>query len=107
MAYSKDFHDRARIEIRRRRDEAERIAKEHKLEMVEKYQEFQFIENQLSKTGFETMAAFSLPQEEGGAKVVMLKDAGEDQVPASKMLYSGYVDTLQRMDDSIRIGGLN
>ena len=65
MAYSKDFHDRARIEIRRRRDEAERIAKEHKLEMVEKYEEFQFIENQLSKTGFETMAAFSLPQEEG------------------------------------------
>lgn len=65
MAYSKEFHDRAKLEIRQRRDKAEKTAKEHKIEMTEKYPEFQFIEEQLAKTGFETVAAFSLPQEEG------------------------------------------
>lgn len=63
MAYSREFHDRAAIEIRKRRDDAEMTARQHKNELSFKYPEFQFIESELSKTGFETINAFSMPKE--------------------------------------------
>ena len=49
----------------------------------------------------------SVPDGEGHCDVKLLKDADEEEVPDHKELYEGYTQTLQRMDDSIRIGGLN
>lgn len=63
MAYSREFYDRATLEIRKRRDEAEMTARQHKNELSFKYPEFQFIEKELSKTGLETINAFSMPKE--------------------------------------------
>ena len=74
MAYSKEFHDRARLEIRQRRDNAELIAKQHKIEMTEKYPEFQFIEEMLAKTGAETVNAFALPKEMGDELLMLLRE---------------------------------
>ena len=48
----------------------------------------------------------SVKDEDVHAKVILLDKATEEQVPSCKELYEGYVQTLQRMDDSIRIGGL-
>lgn len=74
MAYSKEFHDRARLEIRQRRDNAELVAKQHKIEMTEKYPEFQFIEEMLAKTGTETVNAFALPKEMGDKLLTLLRE---------------------------------
>lgn len=74
MAYSKEFHDRARLEIRQRRDNAELTAKQHKIEMAEKYPEFQFIEQELSRTGIETVNAFALPKEMGDKLLTLLRE---------------------------------
>ncbi len=49
----------------------------------------------------------SVPAKEGHSDVKLLKDADDTEVPDHKQLYEGYTQTLQRMDDSIRIGGLN
>lgn len=59
MAYSKEFHQRAVEEIKRRRTEAEYTAQQHKKELTFKYPEFQFIEAELSKTGLEIVSVFA------------------------------------------------
>ena len=48
----------------------------------------------------------SLKEENAENHVVFLKQAG-DAIPSWQELYQGYSETLHRMDDSIRIGGLN
>ena len=74
MAYSREFHDRAKLEIRKRRDDAELTARQHKSEMTEKYPEFQFIEQELAKTGVETVNAFALPKEMGDKLLMLLRE---------------------------------
>ncbi len=63
MAYSREMHEKARMEIQNRRNTAEYTAQQHKSELSAKYPEFQFIETELAKTGFETINALSLPKE--------------------------------------------
>lgn len=74
MAYSREFHDRAALEIRRRRDNAEMTARNHKDELSAKYPEFQFIEKELSKTGFETINAFSMPKDKAGEQLAKIRE---------------------------------
>ena len=50
---------------------------------------------------------YSTDDENGHSEVIMLKDADTESLPARDELYDGYSQTIQRMDDSIRIGGLN
>lgn len=78
MAYSKEFHERAQIEMRRRRDKAIETAKARKIEMTEKYPEFQFIEEQLAKTGADTMAAFALPQDAGNELLALTRRKNQE-----------------------------
>ncbi len=59
MAYSKEIHQKAIEEIRRRKNNAEHTAQEHKNQLSVKYPEFQFIESELSKTGMEVINVFS------------------------------------------------
>ena len=70
MAYSKEFHDRARLEIRQRRDNAELTAKQHRIEMTEKYPEFQFIEEMLAKTGAETEILYVIDDVDQGQSLM-------------------------------------
>ena len=63
MAYSREMHDRARAEIKNRRNNAEYTAQQHKNELSAKYPEFQFIESELAKTGYETVRAFSMSKD--------------------------------------------
>ncbi len=63
MAYSREMHEKARIEIQNRRNNAEYVATQHKNELNAKYPEFQFIETALAKTGFEIVNALSLPKD--------------------------------------------
>ncbi len=74
MAYSKEFYDRATLEIRKRRDDAEMTARQHKNEMSFKYPEFQFIERELAKTGFETINAFGLPREKADEALAKIRE---------------------------------
>ncbi len=74
MAYSREMHERARAEIKNRRNNAEYIAQQHRTELNAKYPEFQFIEAELAKTGFETVYAFSLPQEEAKAELSRIRE---------------------------------
>lgn len=43
----------------------------------------------------------------GHSNVKLLRDEDKEVLPERDELYEGYTQTLQRMDDSIRIGGLN
>ncbi len=63
MAYSVKYHEKARDEIKNRKRLAETKAYNNKNEMAMKYPEFQLIESELAKTGYETVKAFSLPKE--------------------------------------------
>lgn len=78
MAYSKKLHERVHSEIRSRKTAAETIAFEHKKELTEKYPEFQFIESELSKTGFEIMRAFALPKDEVDAALSVVRKKNEE-----------------------------
>ncbi len=98
MAYSREFHDRAKLEIRKRRDDAELTARQHKNEMSFKYPEFQFIEKELSKTGFETVNAFALPKGESDKLLERIREKNhklrEDRINLLKELGlpSNYLD---------------
>ena len=59
MAYSKELYSKALEEIKRRRTNAEHTAQQRKNELNFKYPEFQFIDYELAKTGFEVVAIFS------------------------------------------------
>lgn len=61
MAYSKEIYEKALDEIKRRKTNAEMTAEQHKSELCIKYPEFQFIESELAKTGYEIIGAFSMP----------------------------------------------
>ncbi len=74
MAYSRELHEKATLEIRRRRDNAEMTAQQHKNELSLKYPEFQFIEQELAKTGFETVKAFSEPKEDAMAVLMRIRE---------------------------------
>ena len=74
MAYSREFHDRATLEIRKRHDDAEMTARQHKNELSFKYPEFQFIEKELAKTGFETINAFSMPKEKAEKELAKIRE---------------------------------
>ncbi len=69
MAYSRELHEKARAEIRNRKNNAEYTASQHKNELSFKYPEFQFIETELAKTGHETVRAFSMPKEKAEAEL--------------------------------------
>ena len=74
MAYSKEMHERARDEIRNRKNNAEYVATQHKNELSLKYPEFQFIETELAKTGMETVSAFALPKEEAEKRLEIIRE---------------------------------
>lgn len=63
MAYSREMHEKARAEIKNRKNNAEYTASQRKNELSFKYPEFQFIETELAKTGHETVRAFALPKD--------------------------------------------
>ena len=74
MAYSREMHERARDEIRNRKNNAEYTATQHKNELSLKYPEFQFIETELAKTGMETVSAFALPKEEAEKRLDIIRE---------------------------------
>ncbi len=74
MAYSREMHERARDEIRNRKNNAEYVATQHKNELSLKYPEFQFIETELAKTGMETVSAFALSKEEAEKRLEMIRE---------------------------------
>ncbi len=69
MAYSRKLHDRVRAEIKNRKTTAETKAYANKNELTMKYPEFQLIDAELAKTGYEIVKAFSLPKEEAENKL--------------------------------------
>ncbi len=73
MAYSKEIYEKALNEIKRRRTEAELTADMHKRELSIKYPEFQFIESELAKTGYEIIKAFSLPKEKAEKRLAEIR----------------------------------
>lgn len=56
MAYSRELHEKAEAEIKRRKLNAENEATQRKKELTEKYPDFQLIENALSNTGIEIIS---------------------------------------------------
>ncbi len=73
MAYSKEIHEKALAEIKKRRNDAEYEASQHKQELSEKYPEFAFIEAELAKTGREILSVFSLPKEQADKKLKAIR----------------------------------
>lgn len=69
MAFSREMHEKARAEIKNRRNDAEYTAMQRKNELNFKYPEFHFIETELAKTGHETVRAFSMPKETAEAEL--------------------------------------
>ena len=74
MAYSRKIHDRVSAEIRNRKNNAEYTATQHKNELSLKYPEFQFIEQELAKTGMETVSAFALPMEQAEKRLDLIRE---------------------------------
>ncbi len=74
MAYSREMHEKARAEIKNRRNNAEYTAMQHKNELSFKYPEFQFIETELSKTGHETVRAFAMPKEKAEIELNRIRE---------------------------------
>jgi DNA replication protein DnaC len=68
------MHERARAEIKNRRNTAEYTASQHKNELSFKYPEFHFIETELAKTGHETVRAFSLPKEKAEIELKRIRE---------------------------------
>jgi DNA replication protein DnaC len=68
------MHDKARAEIKKRKNDAENTASQRKAELTFKYPEFQFIESELAKTGYETIKAFSLPKENAEKELVKIRE---------------------------------
>lgn len=58
MAYSTELHAKAEAELKRRKLDAENSAAQRRQELSEKYPEFQMIEAELSKTGFEILSIY-------------------------------------------------
>lgn len=74
MSFSRDMHEKARAEIKNRRNNAEYTASQRKNELSFKYPEFQFIESELAKTGHETVRAFALPKEKAEAELNRIRE---------------------------------
>lgn len=74
MAYSREMHEKARAEIKNRRNNAEYTASQRKNELSFKYPEFQFIETELAKTGHETVRAFSMPKDKAEAELNRIRE---------------------------------
>lgn len=73
MAYSKDIYEKALSEIKKRKNDAEYTASQHKKELSEKYPEFAFIENELAKTGRAILGVFSLPKEQATERLAEIR----------------------------------
>ncbi len=73
MAYSKEIYEKALAEIKKRRNDAEYEASQHKQELTEKYPEFAFIESELAKTGREILGVFALPKEQADKKLQAIR----------------------------------
>ena len=78
MAYSKELHDKARAEIKRRKQNAEAQAYNRKQELSEKYPDFQLIENELSKTGLEILSAYAGYKNGDGNILSQIKKKNEE-----------------------------
>ncbi len=74
MAHSREMHEKARAEIKNRRNNAEYTASQRKNELSFKYPEFQFIEAELAKTGHETVRAFALPKEQAETELKRIRE---------------------------------
>ncbi len=74
MAYSKGMHERARAEIKKRKSNAENESAKRKWELAAKSSEYQMIEAELAKTGFDTVMAFSLSKEEAEIKLRSIRE---------------------------------
>ncbi len=74
MAYSKEMHDRVRAELKKRKMNAENESNRRRMDMAVKYPEFQIIESELAKTGYETVKAFSLPREKAEKELQKLRE---------------------------------
>lgn len=74
MAYSREMHEKARAEIKNRRNNAEYTASQRKNELSFKYPEFKFIETELAKTGHETVRAFALPKDKAEIELNRIRE---------------------------------
>lgn len=74
MAFSREMHEKARAEIKNRRNNAEYTASQRKNELSFKYPEFQFIETELAKTGHETVRAFALPKDKAEIELNRIRE---------------------------------
>lgn len=68
------MHEKARAEIKNRRNNAEYTASQRKNDLSFKYPEFQFIETELAKTGHETVRAFSLPKDKAEIELKRIRE---------------------------------
>ncbi len=78
MAYSKEIYEKALSEIKKRRNDAEYVASQHRAKLTEKYPEFAFIENELAKTGREILGVFALPKEEEENELLEIRNKNAD-----------------------------
>lgn len=74
MAYSNEIYEKALNEIKRRRTNAEYTVYNRKSELNKRYPEFQVIEEELAKTGYEIIGAFSLPKEEATKRLEEIRE---------------------------------
>jgi DNA replication protein DnaC len=78
LAYSRELHEKAKAELKRRKTNAENDAAQRKQEMSEKYPEFQMIETELSKTGFEILSVYAGGKENTAEKLALIRKKNEE-----------------------------
>lgn len=81
MAYSKEVYEKALTEIKKRRENAERTAEEHREELEEKCPDLKYINEKLANTGHLLVQAFSVSPQEA-AKI--LKKLKKDNIALNK-----------------------
>lgn len=80
MAYSTEFHDRAREEINKRREKAKQDANQRRMEVIEKYSDISEIEAMLSSTGGAIASAMGLRGEKLVLKLEEIRKVNKELI---------------------------
>ena len=90
MAYSTEFHDKAREEINKRRKKAEDEAAQRRIEIVTKYADISEIESELSSTGLAIASAMGLSGENLTEKIEKIRQKNKDLIQKRNELFQKY-----------------
>lgn len=90
MAYSTEFHDRARKEMKNRTEKALNKAAQHREEIIAQYPDIAEIESALSSTGMAIVSAMGLSGESLSEKIEQIRQKNKELIEKRNVLFKKY-----------------